>query len=69
VCGTSDYYKMDGQLHCLHFYGHASVSLYSAYAFGGQSIVKTVLRRESSAIAVFANPQCAFFLNFVIFVS
>jgi len=23
---------MDDQLHCLHCYGHASVSLYSAYA-------------------------------------
>jgi len=64
----TDYYKMDGQLHCLHCYGHASVRLYSAYAFAGKSIMKTVQRRKLSAIAVFANPQCGFFPNFLIFV-
>jgi len=31
---------MDGQLHCLHCYGHASVILYSACAFAGQSIAR-----------------------------
>jgi len=36
---------MDGQLYCLHCYVHASVSLYFAYAFAGQSIAKNIQRR------------------------
>jgi len=67
----SDYYKMDDQLHCIHCYGHASVSLYSAYAFAlaGQSLVKTAQRCELSAIycGLCKSTMCIF-PNFLVFV-
>jgi len=62
-----DYYKMDGQFHCLHCYGHASVSLYSALQ--GKVLQGMYNVAELSAIALFANPLMAYFPNFFIFVS
>ena len=63
---------MDGQLHCLHCYGQAYVSLYSACAFAdlqGKVLQGTHKVAELSATAFFANPLMAYFPNCLIFVS
>ena len=64
VCYGSDYYKMDGQLHCLHCYGHASVRPYSVNVFARQSIVKYVQGRVITSFCVFCKPAMYTFSQF-----